>query len=453
MSASPARITRAAVLVWVAGLIAYILAVACRTSFGVAGTQAIERFDVNASVLSLFVVVQLAVYAAAQVPVGVLLDRVGSRWVLTGGAALLAVGDLALAFAHNLPLAMAARVLIGLGDATALVSVLRLIPAWFPRRHAPMLAQLTTIVGLLGQVVSAVPFMAVLVNFGWTPAFAGLAAAGMVVTVLAATAVHDRPRSAVAAAGAGSARTGAPPPGSSGTHGTMPFRAVAHEPGTWLGFFTHFVSLFPTNAFLLLWGVPFLTLGQGLQPEAASALLAVTAVAGLVTGPVAGVLVARHPLRRSWLVLGTLGLVVAVWAAILLRPGPSPFWLLVLLVTALAASSNMSTVGFDYVRTYVPAPGLSTATGIVNVGGTISSLAAILLIGFVLDLVNQADTYAPDDFRIALGVAQGTLWLLGLVGLLIARRATRARMLQMGIVVPPLRDVVARLLADLQEGR
>ncbi|MCP6440354.1 hypothetical protein NL474_28335, partial [Klebsiella pneumoniae] len=64
---------RLAFLVWGAGLAAYIVAVTGRTSLGVAGLEAIDRFGISASTLSLFSVVQLAVYAAAQVPVGIVL--------------------------------------------------------------------------------------------------------------------------------------------------------------------------------------------------------------------------------------------------------------------------------------------------------------------------------------------------------------------------------------------
>ncbi|MDD9205616.1 MFS transporter, partial [Georgenia sp. 10Sc9-8] len=55
--------TRAALIVWSAALVAYVIAVAGRTSLGVAGLQAVDRFTIGASELALFSVVQLAVYA------------------------------------------------------------------------------------------------------------------------------------------------------------------------------------------------------------------------------------------------------------------------------------------------------------------------------------------------------------------------------------------------------
>src|SRR4051794_510872 len=76
--------SRRAWLMWALGLSAYCIAVFHRASLGVAGPLAQQRFGATAAVLSLFLVLQLAVYAGLQVPVGVLLDRVGSRRMIVG---------------------------------------------------------------------------------------------------------------------------------------------------------------------------------------------------------------------------------------------------------------------------------------------------------------------------------------------------------------------------------
>src|SRR5690242_6713923 len=77
-------------IVWSVGLLAYIVAVLDRTTLGVSGLQAADRFGASPSVLSTFVVLQVVVYAAAQVPAGVLLDRFGSKTLIICGAALMA---------------------------------------------------------------------------------------------------------------------------------------------------------------------------------------------------------------------------------------------------------------------------------------------------------------------------------------------------------------------------
>ena len=103
-------------VVWSVALAAYIVGVMNRTSFGVAGLDAAQRFHAGPAALSGFVVLQLLVYAALQVPVGLLLDRFGGRTLVAVGALTMATGQLVLALATTLPLAVTARVLIGTGD-------------------------------------------------------------------------------------------------------------------------------------------------------------------------------------------------------------------------------------------------------------------------------------------------------------------------------------------------
>ncbi len=430
---------RAALTVWAAGLFAYVVAVASRTSFGVAGLPATERFEISAAVLSLFPVLQLAVYAGAQVPVGMVLDRVGSRAMLAGGGAVLALAHLALALAETLPAALAARVLVGLGDAAMFVPVMRLLPAWFPVSRVPLLTQVTGLVGQVGQLISAVPFLAVLLDRGWTTAFGALAALAALTVPVTLLLVRNQPRPVVAVP----ARS---------VPARVPVAAVLAEPGAWLGFFTHFVCLFPANTFLLLWGVPFLTDGQGVSAEAASLLLSLTAMTGVVTGPLTGVLSARHPLRRSWMVIGVVALVAATWASVLALPGPRPLWHLVMLAVALGATMSVAAVGFDVARQFVPPGRLGMATGMVNVGGFSASLLSIFLVGAVLDLVSAGRSPGLADYRVALGT-QVVLWALGLTGLLILRPRARRRLAEtQGVVVPPVRQVIARMRRGSTQG-
>ena len=96
-------------IVWATGLLAYIVAVLDRTTLGVSGLDAADRFGASPGVLSTFVVLQIVVYACAQVPAGLLLDRFGSKALILVGAALMASGQLVLAFTESLPAAIAAR--------------------------------------------------------------------------------------------------------------------------------------------------------------------------------------------------------------------------------------------------------------------------------------------------------------------------------------------------------
>lgn len=413
-------------VVWGAAVVAYAVAVLHRASLGVAGPQAVERFDVGAAVLSTFVVVQLGVYAGMQVPVGVLLDRFGSRALIAGGAAVMATGQLLLGLAESLPTAYVARVLIGAGDAATFISVIRLVALWFPARRVPLFTQLTGMAGHLGQLTASVPLVAVLARWHWERTFVGLGAVGALAAVLAWGVVRDGPDGRAAN------------PGTVRAH----LRGAVQAPGTWLGFWSHALGTFPLAVFLLLWGFPFLV-AQGLSPSRAGGLMSLAVVAAVVSGPVIGVLTGRHPLRRSWMVLAVGGAVALAWAAVLVHPGRSPVWLLAVLVVVIGIGGPTSAIGFDYARTFNPGGRLGTASGLVNVGGFSTAVVSVLAVGVVLDLVADGREWGVDDFRVAFTV-QAVPWLASVVGVLVTRRRTRRLMAADGVLVPPLREVVTR---------
>jgi MFS family permease len=424
------NLRRRAWAVWVVGLAAYLVGVLHRTSFGVAGLEAADRFDAAPAVLSGFVVLQLLVYATLQVPVGVLLDRFGARQLVVVGALTMATGQLLLALAGGLPLAIAARVLVGAGDALTFISVLSVVNAWFPARRVPVMTQLTGLLGQLGQVLSAVPLAALLQGPGWTTAFVSAAALGVAVAIAVLAVVRNRPPGAPA-----------PPPAPSPREVVDGLRSSWREPGTRLGLWTHMGTHFSGTVFALLWGVPYLVAGQGFSTGAASAMLTVLVGTGIVAGPLFGEFTARHPLRRSWLVLAVIGATATTWTVVLAVPPPAPRWLLVLLVVVLALGGPASMVGFDYARTFNPGHRQGTAVGIVNVGGFVASLLVALAVGVVLGLVGPGG-YTPEAFRVAWTV-QYVVWAFALTGVLVARRRARRKMAAEGLVVPPLRAALA----------
>jgi len=403
--------------VWGAALVAYLISVTQRTSFGVAGLAATERYHASASILATFSVLQLLVYAGMQVPVGAMVDRFGSRRMIASGAAFMAVGQAVLAFSANTPTGIVGRVLVGAGDAMTFVSVMRLLPSWFPPRLNPLLSQLTGNVGQLGQIVSLVPFAALLGLGGWTGAFlalGGLSAFGAALTVLA---VRDRP-------------LGAPVPDAAGLGLARSIRVAWASPGTRLGFWTHWISASASNAFLLSWGFPFLVSAQGLAPGTASLIMSLFVVVAVALGPFVGVAVARYPTRRSNVVLGVVMLAAAAWAVVLLWPGRAPLWLLVVLALCVAAGGPASAVAFDFARTENPPHLVGAATGLANVGAFSGGLLSIWVIGLVLDLVRRgagggAQLYSLTGFRVAFLVFF-LVYAVGLAGFLVERRRTRA---------------------------
>ncbi|ONI63685.1 MFS transporter [Leifsonia sp. ALI-44-B] len=431
-------------LVFGIGVFAYIAAVMQRTTLGVAGVSAVDRFDASAAALSSIAVLQLIVYAAMQVPVGVLIDRLGPRVLIMSGLVMLVVGQSLMAFAEVIPQAIGGRILVGAGDAAIFVSVMRLVTSWFQGRIVPQLSQWVGNLGQLGQVLSAIPFAFVLHSFGWQPAFLFAAAMAALALVLGLACIRDRPRDSIE-----------PPRVSSWGEALHQLKLSFKRPGTQLGFWAHFVTQSSGTVFSLLWGIPFLVYGLGYTEGFAAAMLLVIVGSGVVFGPILGLLTARYPYRRSNLVLGIVFAMAVAWTAVLLWPGTPPFWLVLLLLIVLGAGGPGSLIGFDFARTFNPTRVLGSANGVVNVGGFLASFVMMFLIGTVLDALGHgadspSELYSLDSFRAAFCV-QYVVIGAGVVMLLHARRRTRRRQNEEeGIRVAP---IWVALVQKLRRGR
>ncbi|MFG2224630.1 nitrate/nitrite transporter [Streptomyces sp. NPDC048644] len=400
-----------AMAVWGIGVAVYFVAITYRTSLGVAGLDAAERFHINASALSTFSILQLLVYAGMQIPVGLLVDRLGAKKVLAIGAVLYTIGQFGFAFSSSYGMALGSRALLGCGDAMTFISVLRLGARWFPARRGPLIAQIAALVGMAGNLVSTLVLARLLHSFGWTPTFAASALGGVVVLVVLLVFLKDHPEGFE------------PPPAPSG-HTGIAFirRQIAdawREPGTRLGMWIHFTTQFPAMFFLLLWGLPYLVEAQGLSRGTAGELLTLIVLSNMAVGLVYGQVIARHHAARLPLVFGTTAVTAALWALTVFWPAAhAPMPLLIVLCLVLGACGPASMIGFDFARPANPPERQGTASGIVNMGGFTASMTTLLAVGVLLDATG-------DNYRIAFA----SVFVLEAIGvsqiLRLRRRAVR----------------------------
>lgn len=426
---------RRAYLVWFAATAAYVIAVVQRTSLGVTGLEAADRFGATASELALLTVMQLVVYAGAQIPVGLLLDRYGARVLISTGALMMACGQIGMAFADSIPMALGARVLIGAGDATTFVSVLRLIAAWFSPRAAPVLSQITGQISQTGQIISAVPFVLYLHATDWTSAFSLLGICGVAAAIWVVLFVRNAPTDGAFAESKKKTR----PIDLVPEDGKKLLNGALTTSGSWLGFWTHFVTAFSFNVFVFLWGKPFLVLGQSLNNSQVSVVFTAISVTAMVSGLLIGIFCSKHPLRRTWLVYAVMVLIVLGWLGLLVPSTPSPFWFVLLCTVAIAVGGPASLIGLDFARTSNPTSRLGAGSGVANMGGFVGGFISIMAIGVILDVVAPLGNYDLNDFRVAFSFMVIPL-LVALCGVGISKRRTRKEYSARGIVVPPVQE-------------
>ncbi len=406
---------RRAWLVWGSAVAVYFLAIFHRSSLGVAGLAAADRFHITASQLSTFTVLQLLVYASMQIPVGVLLDRFGPQRLLIAGAVFMTAAQLGFALTGTYAGALVARVFVGMGDAMVFISVLRIVASWFPPLRSPMITAFTSMIGQCGALVAAIPLSRALASYGWTATFLASASVGIVLGLLTVLVVRDVPPGAPSSRSVKDARTVG-----------RDLRLAWRDPGTRLGLWSHFTAQFGANTMGLLWGYPFFVHAEHRSDTEAGALLSLLVGVFVVGGPLIGGYISRHPWQRSTVVLGIVAAMVVTWTVVLALPGDAPLWLLGLLVVTTGLGGPGSMIGFDLARTFAPASRLGQASGIVNVGGFTASLLCVLAIGLVLDAVTPGTStdYGAGAYRVAMCV-QYVGWAVG--GFLVWRYRYRAR--------------------------
>jgi MFS family permease len=407
------NLSRRAWAVWGIGAGVYMLAVFNRSTLGVAGPDAVQRFDIDAGRLGIFVMLQLAVYAGMQIPAGVLVDRFGPRRMLLTAALVMAAGQIGFAFAANYPLALISRGVLGCGDALTYVSVLRLISAWFPGPRYALLTSFSGFFGVVGNVIATVPLAALLPVLGWAPTFSlagGLCLLYALVLVRKGT--EPAPYRTVA-------------DDSDNAMGGR--RLVAEvgrsfsEPGGRLGFWVHFTTMSGSAVFTVLWGFPYMTQGLGYPRGLASGLLLLLVVVQCLFSITVGTLLGRRPSIRVPLAFGVSIVNLVIWGTLIGWPGGRPpLPVIVVLMVLLAIGGPSSMVAFMLARDYNPRHRISTATGLVNSGGWIATLLGVLLVGQILDIVEPGEKTAT-GYRwafvailvlTAFGLSRLTVWWL-----------------------------------------
>jgi MFS family permease len=197
--ASPARLPGAGVIAatvlapFAAG---YFLSYLFRTANVVIAPNLAHDLGLSAAELGLLTSIYFIVFAAFQIPLGILLDRFGPRRVqaallvfAAAGAGLFAAGEGFLAVA-------AGRGLIGLGVSGCLMAAIKANVLWWPPEKLPLVNGIVGACGSIGALSATVPVELALHLAGWRTIFLVLAAITVVVAATTLFVVPERGASA-----------------------------------------------------------------------------------------------------------------------------------------------------------------------------------------------------------------------------------------------------------------
>jgi predicted MFS family arabinose efflux permease len=387
--------TETAVTAVVVLIAAYAMSQFLRNSIGVIASDLARELQLSAGEIGLLSSAFFLSFAAAQIPVGIAIDRYGPKRTLLGTAVLAVLGTVLFALAPSAPVLILARVIIGLGCSTFFMAPLAIYAKRFPPGRFAMLASLQMGFANIGTLAATAPLAATAAAVGWRPTFLGAAILTALVVALVFVLV---PRDE--SPGGARERWGAT------LQGVV---AATRVRSFWPVLFAHSTVYSSFATVVGLWGGPWLTDVYGVDLTTRGNLLLIGAVAqmgGLLSWGAADRLFRSY--KRAVLAGGCM--TVALLALVALVPiglTAAALWL-----GAFGLFVAFTPILTAHGRALFP-PGL-TGRGItlLNVGTIGGAFVSQMATGLLIDWAGRsaADGYAPEGYRLVFGALSA--WLL-----------------------------------------
>jgi MFS family permease len=347
-----------------------------RTINGLISGLLTSDLALGAADLGLLTSVYFLTFAAAQIPIGVLLDRYGPRRVQAALLLIAAIGAALFGATEAFWALVFARAMIGLGVAAALTAGLKAIVLWFPRDRVALLNGYMLMLGALGAVTATAPAEALIEWIGWRGLFELLAAATAASAILIYAVVPEQ---------AAVLPKGSPPLSLRSVYANSHFWRLAPLSATCVG-----------SAWALqgLWAAAWLTDVEELnRPNVVSQLFVMAialSVGGLLLGTIADQMRRRGigP-ERLFALLGML-FIAAQLALIFRLPLPSP-----VLWSAVAVVGAGTVLSYAILAEYFPKELTGRANGALNVFHFGWAFVLQYAIGLVLQQWPSQDGHYP----------------------------------------------------------
>jgi len=311
-------------------------------------------------------------YVPMQLPVGVLMDRFGPRRLLTIACLICVIGTFMFSCTDVYNVALAGRVLIGIGSAFAYVGVLKLATIWLPEDKLAMVAGITAALGTVGAMIGDNIISTCVANSGWQQTIVWTAIFGIGLIFVIWFGIHDHKRD----------------PESGGTIDTfkrnmIDLGIILRNRQIWInGMFGCLVYL-PTTVFAELWGIPYLEHAHGLSSSDAGFANSLLFFGFMIGAPLMGLISDRLKRRKLPMIFGSSGAAI-IMACILYIPNLAPH-LLNILMFVLGLFYSAQAIVFAVGRELSPKEAAGTAIAVTNMLVMIGAMFLQPLVGRLLD--------------------------------------------------------------------
>lgn len=384
---------RRAWAMWSLAALAFGYAFFHRVAPSVMVSDLMGEFAISGAMLGTLSALYFYPYVVLQIPLGAILDVVGTRVILTSALSIAALGSILFGTATSIEVAYIGRFLIGIGSSVGFLGALTLAGRWFPVRKFALLSGLTMFVAMMSGMLAQGPLAIFVSQFGWRSSMWGLGIFGGSLALLVYVFVRNTPEDQ---------------------------RLEKKQQDTWKNMWSGLVRAASSrevwkialvaatmSAPMLtiggLWGTPYLMSAYGLERPEAAFFMSLMLFGWAFGAPFTGWLSDYIGHRKALLVVGS-GILTLTLAIIIIVPD-LPLWLTVGLFVLAGASGSAMATTFAFVREVAPADISGSVVGIVNSMTVASGAILQPLVGVILDarwdgsLIEGARAYAETDYR------------------------------------------------------
>ncbi|MGL9762209.1 MAG: MFS transporter [Wolbachia sp.] len=129
--------------------------------------QIMDQFAIDASHFGVLAAFYYCAYSGMQIPVAILLDRFGTRYIVFASAMLCGIATLVFTYTNNFYLAVLSRFLIGACSATGFLGVSKVVSKWFPRDQYTRMIGFSFTLGLTGAIYGGKPVGLLIESYEW----------------------------------------------------------------------------------------------------------------------------------------------------------------------------------------------------------------------------------------------------------------------------------------------
>ncbi len=307
-----------------------------RTSNAVIAPELIRDLSLNTEELGLLSASFFYGFALTQIPISVLLDKVGPRWMMTVLSLMGVVGAVLFSIADSLGFGLIGRVLLGVGMACNLMGTFKLLTEWFEPLVFATLTGLVASIGTFGNMVAATPLVVLVDQFGWRLSFQLIAGINLILTLTLFFVVRDRPEHS-------SSHTVSSAAAISLAQAFSNLALLLKNKSYWIISYATLVRYGTFAAFQALWAGPFLIEVMGYSAIRTGNLILLMNVGLIIGSPLWGALSDRVFKSRKGLIVFCLLMMAAISLALTTFSAKTGLLLIatVFFMFGLAASGGM----------------------------------------------------------------------------------------------------------------